>query len=286
MDLFSCETRDDVNFCLKRGDNIESILDGETPLISHCRRCNIEVVCELIEQGANTDFETHYYVHYLNTPLLIACYNSHTELVEQMLRYDSVKNSINKFSGWFTPLTYACSQGKCDIFDILVDAGADINLPDGLGDTPLMDACNYNKIDIVDKLLALGVNVNHRNDDGLTAAFVISTPEILNRLYIHGLDLSIVDNNGNTPLTSNLADAGFNAEVIELMIDYYNNVNVGGYNGYTPLIHAVFHNNEDLVKFLLHYGADVNICDDEGKTALDHARDIFPSVCDLLQSKV
>jgi len=47
----------------------------------------------------------------------------------------------------------AASHGRCDMVELLLDAGADVNARDEDGSTALMCACEHGYIDIVQMLL-------------------------------------------------------------------------------------------------------------------------------------
>jgi len=48
----------------------------------------------------------------------------------------------------------AASHGRCDMVELLIDAGADVNARDEDGSTALMCACEHGYIDIVQMLLS------------------------------------------------------------------------------------------------------------------------------------
>jgi|GEM_PF-5653020 hypothetical protein len=62
-----------------------------------------------------------------------------------------------------------------------------------------------------------------------------------------------------------------NEELIKLLIQYEANVNVLSDMQTTPLSDAIFYCRVDLVRMLIAYGADTNACDWSGRTALSMA---------------
>ena len=59
-----------------------------------------------------------------------------------------------------------------EIIQILLENGADVNLPDNFGWTPLMFAVEYSNLEIVRLLLNKNADVNSINKDGLTVLMI------------------------------------------------------------------------------------------------------------------
>ena len=68
-----------------------------------------------------------------------------------------------------TPLMHATEQGSCDVVNILIEAGADVNMCDKVGITALMIAASHGDEDCVRTLIAAGADVNQKDDQGTTA---------------------------------------------------------------------------------------------------------------------
>lgn len=131
--------------------------------------------------------------------LIVACKQGNTDLVRRILHYPQVQAIIDERK-YSSPLTVTCRRGHCDIFDILVGYGADINKTDGFGCTPLAAACEGNRLDIIDRLLILGANVNLHNQYQEVALFGCRSVDAFYRLYVYGADLKAIDYVGNTVL--------------------------------------------------------------------------------------
>jgi uncharacterized protein len=65
------------------------------------------------------------------------------------------------------------------------------------------------------------------------------------------------DEHPETPLTIACGDLKW--ETARTLIDRGADVNVAGYLGFTPLLLAAFHNNAEMVDFLLHHGAQPDV---------------------------
>jgi len=108
----------------------------------------------------------------------------------------------------WTPLIWAARSGSVDAIDVLLDAGADVNLPGSTGDnwdaTPLQHAILQRQPAAVLRLLDRGADL-HRGAGGSLAPLFLAAgdtnPAILTLLLAHGADPGIEDENGATPLS-------------------------------------------------------------------------------------
>ena len=223
-------------------------------------------MCALIEKNCNVK-----YSEYCPDGFTIACKKGYTKLVEKMLQYPSISNLLHK-DLYNSPLIETCRKGFMDIFDLLIHAGADPNKPNSKYFTPLMSACFYNNIDIVKRLLAMDVNVNAQDEYGCTALHGCKSTEILHQLYIYGADFTITTKTGTTPLhnISIEAEENYVKSLIEYMPQCINNVNE---RGNTPLINIICRgcNEINIIKLFLEAGADINIRNNDGRTASYYA---------------
>lgn len=169
-------------------------------------------------------------------------------------------------------LTAAAYDGRLDILRLLLDAGADVNSPDGWA---LQTAASEGHYDIVQELLKRGAHVNaftksERFPEGtaLQAATEAGWRDIVSLLLEHGADPDLGGGEDAPPV---LAAAMYgNPEILHLLIDKKANVNVhGGSDHSTPLINTVeqIAGKKSLEK-LLDAGADINATNEDGDTAL------------------
>ena len=108
----------------------------------------------------------------------------------------------------WTPLIWAARSGSVDAMNVLLDAGADVNLAGATGDnwdaTPLQHAILQRQPAAVRLLLDRGADLNRSARESLTPLFLAAgdtDPTILKLLLAHGADPGIVDENGATPLS-------------------------------------------------------------------------------------
>ena len=110
----------------------------------------------------------------------------------------------------WTPLIWAARSGSLDAMTVLLDSGADVNLPGPTGDdwdaTPLQHAILQRQVAAVRLLLDRGADLNRGGGAGgsLTPLFLAAgdtDPAILRLLLAHGADPSVENEHGATPLS-------------------------------------------------------------------------------------
>ena len=151
---------------------------------------------------------------------------------------------------------YGCDSelggGNVELLEILLKYGTDINASDN--DTTALDrAIRYNK-------------------DARIAEFLLR----------HG---AIIDYNlGNKqPLLVDAAQDD-NLEIVKLLLSYKANPNSKSEDGTTALIHASINKNFPMIKELVKNGADINIINKSGYSALMWSKDDFETLKFLLQN--
>lgn len=291
--LLGASTVEDIIHCIERGDDINNVLgnysdsEGEdlgnwllgdqmepdeneqqnpvfiAPLLYHCKKNHIDIVCTLIEKGCDINV-TNYYGENV---LYIACYHDHSELLKKLLQYESFRD-FDKMGGFIL----ACAKGFTDIFDIFVEYGVDINFLDNGGETPLSVACFCNQLDIIDRLLRIGVDVNILNWMDESAIFNCTSSDSFNRLYVHGANIHMRNKKGQTLLNIYV----LNRRPYQLIADAINyGVDVNAVNSHNqtalfPLI-KLYSRDLNISRLLIESGVNKTIKDEWGQTALDYA---------------
>jgi ankyrin repeat protein len=102
---------------------------------------------------------------------------------------DAVDNDGNSGLG------SAAFDGNAAIAEVLLRAGAKVDISDSDGCTPLMNAAKAGELDLVEGLIAAGANVNCRDHAGHTAltwaAIRGDFPAIVQLLVRHGADIDL-----------------------------------------------------------------------------------------------
>ncbi|RVD90439.1 uncharacterized protein DFL_001404 [Arthrobotrys flagrans] len=168
-------------------------------------------------------------------------------------------------------LTAAAFDGTLEIVRMLLDHGADVNSPDGWA---LQTAAEQGHLDVVELLVERGANVNACLDEdkfdlgtALQAACEAGQDEIVAFLLKHGADPNI----GAGPETCPIIAACRRGEayILELLINAGATIDrFGGPDMSSPLINAAGTLYKDSVEKLLNAGADINLADQDGDTAL------------------
>ena len=140
------------------------------------------------------------------TPLTQAAVRNDVAALRQLL--DAGHKADEGGDSW-TALIWASRSGSIDAISILLDAGADVNLPGATGDdwdaTPLQHAILARHPAVVRLLLDRGADLNGgahpRSLAPLFLAAGDTDPAILTLLLAHGADPAIEDEHGATPLS-------------------------------------------------------------------------------------
>ena len=208
-----------------------------SPLRISAQDGNNEIVSYLLDAGANPDVLDH-----KGRPFIIAASrNHHTSTVLNLLQHE-VNPNIQDNIGW-TALMVSRIAEDLKITEILIDAGANVDIVKQDGLTALMIACYHpGNVNIVRCLLKAGVNPNlQSHKHGWTAVHFACCrspdPMILLALIEGGASPDITNNVGVTPLM--LACKHEFDMIVEILLSLNVLVNAQSQLGNTPLIIAV-----------------------------------------------
>ena len=138
----------------------------------------------------------------------------------------------------------ACGEGDIDTASFLLSIGANINAKDeNSGATALIIAASYNQLKTVEWLISKGANLNLKSNLGTTALHSVCTPSsvkgtsnhyaIAKALLNAGADVNARDNSGETPL-HRASQCGLK-DTVKLLLDSGANKNITDYEGLTAV---------------------------------------------------
>ena len=141
-----------------------------------------DIISILLENGADVNFPT------INnrTALFIACLKRHTESVRILVQHGCDLNLQSMENDEFkTPLMKAIERGEDEIVEILIDAGANVNLQDKFGMSALMMAAYYARTHAIRRLIQAGANLELARHNGGTAFTIsVQNPPLTAKLLV------------------------------------------------------------------------------------------------------
>jgi uncharacterized protein len=229
------------------------------------------------------------------TALHWAARSDDMETAQMLLRAGADVKAADRYG--ITPISLAAEVGDAALIEALVKAGADVNVAQPDGETVLMTAARTGKPDALKVLLAHGANVNARENQFGETALMWAAAEN-NAAAIRVLAEAGADKNARSTLlkfpefkfitsgmvTTSLPRGGWTSlmyaarqgsvEAAGALADVGADKDLADPEGSTALILAIINAHFDLAEVLLQKGADPNIADSTGMTALYAAVDM------------
>jgi serine/threonine-protein phosphatase 6 regulatory ankyrin repeat subunit B len=246
-------------------------LDGQTALLAVARTGNVEAADLLIKHGAKVDARENFGGQ---TALMWATSRRHPKMMQFLISKGADVNARgtardyqrhvqaegrpkNLDSGGFTPLLYAARENCLECVKILLESGADINLPDPDGVSPLLLSIMNANWDISKHLILAGADVNQWDIFGEAPLFTI----LGNRNQAGGGKGGAYDppnETTGTDIVHMLLKEGANPNM-QLFFRPANLNGVTNTRGSTPLIRAVAAADMEMIKLLLEHKADATL---------------------------
>jgi ankyrin repeat protein len=222
-------------------------------------------------------------------PIHWAVYKVDYELLDALIAKKAKVDVANEFGS--TPLAEAVKLADSRMVKTLLDAGAKPESPNPDGETALMLAIKTGELPIVEMLIKAGANVNtiEKFHNQTPLMYAVDAPknagELVKLLLSKGADVKprALYTDWPSQITSEpraqyRPSGGLNAllyaarggcfECVEELIGAGADVNIPTPEGVTPLILALDNDHNDVAKLLLERGANPNIWDWWGRTAL------------------
>lgn len=258
-----------ASWLLDHGMHVDALNSrGWTPLHCACSGGHVELAQVLLAYGADVstgEGDTS------KTPLHHACSTGNKEMVRLLLAHEADVHAKDQDSN--TPhLVMDVRQGQnmLTILSLLLERGANLNEQDRIGATLLHKACDANYTDLVRFCLQQGADVTLRRtgtSDKKTALHFCWNVDSARLLLDHGADLNAQDWCGRTVL-HRIANRGEKSDVIHFLLDRGAQADLGDSEGITALFEACHTRRVENVRILLERGANVNATDSSGRTAL------------------
>ena len=251
---------------------------GNTSLMMACKKGHMNVVSFLVEHGgANVNLPNE---KGNVTPLMVASSSGHMNVVSFLVEHGADVNLQDKRGG--SPLMYAIQDGQVNILSFLVEHGANVHvdLQEKLGKTPLMYASQHGHRNLVSFLVEHGDNVDLQDKDGNTPLMLASScghVDVVTFLVKHGANVNLQNKDGEAALHFCLSYANFHYkeyfDVLSCLITNGADVNACTQDNCTPLMIACssITVDADAATFLVEHGANMDLQDKNGDTALHHA---------------
>lgn len=167
---------------LGSGLNFKGCESGTTPLIEAIGEGLPEVAAKLIMAGASVNLASDDGT----TPLMMASWYQRKELVSLMLQREADVNALAK-NGDSALIPAAQQSRDGETVDLLIRAGADVNIRTKYGSTPLSVATFYGNERAVKLLVAAGADLDAKTDEGTPLEIardrVVGRTEAHDRIY-------------------------------------------------------------------------------------------------------
>lgn len=226
--------------------------DGTTALHWAARSDDIELAKLLIAAGANVRAADRYGM----TALTLAAMRGSAPMLELLIRAGAEPNTA--LPEGETVLMTAAHTGNPDAVQLLLSHGADPNVKEkSLGETALMWAAAENHADVVRLLVAAGAEMNAHSNVLHLAPFKWVTSGMVSTKLPRG---------GWTPLIYAARQGAIDAA--RVLADLHADLNLRDPDGSNALEIAIINAHYDFANMLLEKGADPNVADDTGMTAL------------------
>ena len=284
-----------LNGILTAGANVNAKDErGITPLMYTAWVGSVDAMTRLLDRGADPNLS--------NSSGSTALMLSATEIAKVRLLKDRGANvNVASTRGRTALFLAAMSDRSADIARLLISAGADVHVVDGMKMTVLHAAALGNDTETVRLLVDAGLDVNATDFQGFTPLIYASSNgnlAVARLLLAKGADVNAVSGDGlfqkvkagtlaqgrYTPLI--MAAPFGSTQLVKTLLDAGAKVNVQEIRGMTPLMLAVATDRQkpEIIRALIAKGADANIKSLAGETALDWALKIgATSVIDTLK---
>ncbi len=293
LDVAASKGRNDIaELLVKSGASVNRQNGSQSPLHWAAVQDNEPLLKFLLANDADPNLENAQGETALD---LAAKGNFETEVMLLLAAHARFSSSTNQV---MTTLHWATANGNTNLIALLLRHGADVRARNAEGKTPFLLAHDQNNFQVMEFLLAHGADINAPDINGNTALHLRAASEadritppadpsqpetaampparsMMKFLLEHGANVNATNLAGETPL-HRIAAKSFStndptAEVrawIQPLLDHHASLEARDPNGCNVFQLAVKNFNYPLVDTLLKLGANINVRDKSGATAL------------------
>jgi ankyrin repeat protein len=262
---------DMLTLLLEAGANADAPgADGQTALLAVSRTGNVEAAQLLLDHHATVDAREKWGGQ---TALMWASARRHPEMMRLLISRGAEVNarSIDRDyqrhvtaegrpksldSGGLTPLLYAARENCVACVEVLLEKGADIDLPDPDGVSPLLVAIMNVNWDLAKQLIVAGADVNQWDIYG--EAPLLTAVDLRNRIDGGRASIDPINTTRGLAIVNLLLDRGADPNM-QLLFKPANVRGTAYTRGATPLIRAATNGDLEVVKILLAHGAAATV---------------------------
>jgi len=266
-----------ISLLLEAGADAEAANpEGQTALMAVARTGNVAAAKLLLDNGADVNAVEGWGGQ---SALHWAAARKHPEMVKFLIENDaevdvrgidrnwerrvtSEPRMKDMKTGGLTPLLYAVRENCIVCANALLDAGADINKPDPDNVSPLILALVNLRYDMAMNLIERGADINQWDYFGRTPLYAAVDTHLVPGRSNRG-DLPALEKHTAYEVAKLLLEKGANPNLSlklypparEIVYDRGNDFNVMN-TGATPIQHAAYLGDTQMMKLLLEHGAD------------------------------
>ncbi|KAG8199940.1 hypothetical protein JTE90_006187 [Oedothorax gibbosus] len=258
----------------------EYISPSDNELIDSVRKGELQIVRTYLEDGGDVNFADEYGRCLLH----FAAHSGNLELVTFLKKKGANTQMEDKICGR-KPVHIAAKEGHPSVISFFLDLGASsINECDKINWTPLHYAVWKGDLNTITFLVENGANFNaeeinaHKKPIHIAAEHAYT--DVVKYLIKNGANIEDCDIRGRTPLYHSVMQGHF--ETSKFLIGKGADINTISKDHKRTLLHAaLFGGNKEIIEFLVLAGLDINEKDIYGRTPLHHAAYLYEF--DILQ---
>ncbi|MBW5389963.1 ankyrin repeat domain-containing protein [Brachyspira hampsonii] len=299
--LLSCTQNSNTNENIQNSEtsvesaNIVKDLSLEDAIAEYEEYPSIDIIKSLLDSGninstltqstnivnaEDTEYDLSVVFDEGTTALMIASYYGYADLVNALIENNADVNMKNKRN--YTALLYATDiwsrQGigiydsNFNVVELLVMAKADVNAADNNGWTPLFFAADNSNSDVAVFLVDNGADINIVDNEGITPLLVANDVETV-KILSKTVNINKTNFSGITPLIA-FSMRDISTEAINILLENGANVNIVDKDGETALSYAIENGNFGAALILLENNANPNLAKKKAKELANIAREL------------